>query len=86
MKSVSDIFDDLDRYRKFCVEFGYRFNETDLYGTRANSPYTTFLKQQAGEMVINGWARDKEMWLKRQAEKRHRPNNNRNRHNNYKRG
>ena len=27
---VKQIFDDLDNYRNFCRDYGYRFNEADL--------------------------------------------------------
>ena len=28
---VHKIFDDLDKYRSFCVEYGYRYDESTLY-------------------------------------------------------
>ena len=32
---VHAIFDDLEKYRDFCVEYGYRFNEAELYSTKS---------------------------------------------------
>ena len=28
---VHAIFDDLDQYLRFCQDFGYKYNEADLY-------------------------------------------------------
>jgi hypothetical protein len=40
--AISQIFDDLDRYRSFCVEYGRVFNEADLYNTR-NRDYNDYM-------------------------------------------
>jgi hypothetical protein len=57
-KTVTEIFDDLDSFREFCVEYGYVFNEQDLYDSK--SPvYKKFQKFQAGKKVKNQWAVDK---------------------------
>lgn len=52
-RTVSRIFDDLDAYRAFCVEFGYVFNEADLY--KRNTPFNQFDKYRRGEPVHNNW-------------------------------
>lgn len=51
---VSKIFDDLDSYRDFCREFGYVFNERDLY-TQKSYIYRQYLKHIAGKPVRNNW-------------------------------
>jgi hypothetical protein len=55
--SVNQIFNDLDRYRNFCVEFGYRFNEADLYNTRSWN-YKQFQRVLAGQRPRNQWEID----------------------------
>lgn len=52
-KTVARIFDDLDAYRAFCVEYGYVFNEGDLY--KRNSPYSQCEKVKRGDRVPNNW-------------------------------
>lgn len=50
------IFDDLDNYRNFCREYGFVFNEANLY--RADSPYGQYLRWKRGERVNDNWKRD----------------------------
>ena len=51
------VFDDLDEYRKWCVEYGYVFNEKDLY--RQNSNWSYFQRNRHGDRgVRNNWIRD----------------------------
>lgn len=52
-RNVSKVFDDLDAYRNFCVEYGYVFNEADLY--KRNTAYSQFEKVRRGESVPNNW-------------------------------
>jgi hypothetical protein len=54
---VHQIFDDLDQYREFCVEYGYIFDEATLYDTK-NYIYRTFTKKLAGKEVKNMWDED----------------------------
>lgn len=54
---VHQIFDDLDDYRKFCVEYGYKFDEATLYDMR-NYVYRLHTKQIAGKEVKNMWDED----------------------------
>ena len=54
---VNQIFEDLDRYRNFCRDFGYRFNEADLYNQR-NYVYRQFQKFVTGKPVKNQWEVD----------------------------
>jgi hypothetical protein len=55
-KTVSRIFDDLDAYRNFCREYGYVFNEADLY--KRNTAYSQFERARRGDAVVNNWELD----------------------------
>ena len=55
-RNVARTFDDLDAYRKFCVEFGYVFDEKDLY--KRNTPYGQFERARRGDRVVNNWTED----------------------------
>lgn len=50
---VHQIFDELDRYRDFCVEFGFVFNEAHLGND--HSPYADFLRYQQGKLPRDNW-------------------------------
>ena len=54
---INQIFNDLDKYREFCREYGYRFNEADLYNQK-NYVYRQFQKFVAGKPVKNQWELD----------------------------
>ena len=54
---VKQIFEDLDNYRNFCRNFGYRFNEADLYNQK-NYIFRQFQKFVAGKPVKNQWEID----------------------------
>ena len=54
---VNQIFDDLDKYREFCVEYGYKFDEATLYDMRS-FPYRQHQKQIAGKSAKDQWAED----------------------------
>lgn len=54
---LAQIFEDLDAYREFCVEYGYKFNEADLYNMRTYS-YQQFSKKLAGKNFKDQWADD----------------------------
>jgi hypothetical protein len=51
--NVARVFRDLENYRDFCRDYGYRFDESDLY--RRNTPYNQFDKLRRGEYVKNNW-------------------------------
>jgi hypothetical protein len=51
------IFDDLDKYRNFCRDFGYRFDEADLYNQRSYV-FRQFQKFVTGKPVKNQWEID----------------------------
>lgn len=51
------IFDDLDNYLNFCREYGYKFDENDLYSQRSYA-YRQFQKFAAGKYAKNQWEAD----------------------------
>jgi hypothetical protein len=51
---VKQIFDDLEKYRDFCVDYGYVFNEATLYDMR-NYVYRQHSKQLAGKQARDNW-------------------------------
>lgn len=54
---VSKIFDDLDAYKEFCVDYGYVFNEKHLYDKK--SPWGEMQKAMtSGRTVRNNWKSD----------------------------
>jgi hypothetical protein len=58
---VAQIFDDLDIYRNFCRDYGYRFDEADLYNQRSYI-FRQFQKFAAGKSVKNQWEIDYAKW------------------------
>jgi hypothetical protein len=50
---VTKIFDDLDAYRDFCVEYGHVFNEKHLYEKK--SPWGDMQRLIAGKKITNIW-------------------------------
>ena len=54
---VDKIFDDLDSYRDFCRDYGYVFNERDLY-TQKSYIYRQYLKFIAGKPVKDNWEQE----------------------------
>lgn len=58
---VKKVFDDLDRYRDFCIAFGYRFDESDLYNHKSNN-YRSFQRALSGKPIRNQWAIDYEKY------------------------
>ena len=65
---VKQIFEDLDNYRNFCRDHGYRFNEADLYNTK-NYIFRQFQKFVAGKPVKNQWEIDYTKWKEQEATK-----------------
>jgi len=51
---VTQIFEDLEKYLDFCVEFGYKYNEAELYDQRSYV-YRQFAKFATGKFVKNQW-------------------------------
>ena len=54
---VHAIFDDLDKYREFCVDYGYKFDEATLYDMRSFA-YRQHQKQLSGKYPKDSWAED----------------------------
>lgn len=67
---INKVFDDLDVYRSFCVEFGHVFNERDLYNLRSHS-FTQYERYRKGQRVTNNWKEDRRAWLAEQSRTRH---------------
>lgn len=61
---VKTIFDDLNKYRSFCVQYGFVFNEADLY--RERTPYSDYLRLQHGRYPRDNWG-----WMMRQSKRNH---------------
>ncbi len=57
LSRVKQIFDDLDNYRNFCRDHGYRFDEADLYSQRSYV-YRQYQKFTTGKSVKNQWEVD----------------------------
>lgn len=53
-KRNDSIFDDLDSYLNFCREYGYKFDEADLYSQRSYA-YRQYCKFMAGKPAKNMW-------------------------------
>ena len=51
---VNQIFDDLDKYLDFCQEYGYKYDEADLYNQRSYV-YRQFTKFATNRPVKNQW-------------------------------
>jgi hypothetical protein len=51
---VRQIFDDLEKYLDFCVEYGYKFDEADLYNQRSYV-FRQYLKAATGKVAKNQW-------------------------------
>jgi len=54
---VEAIFDDLDNYLEFCQDFGYKFNEADLYNWKSYA-YQQFSKHAQGKFAKDMWSQD----------------------------
>lgn len=54
---VREIFEDLDRLREFCADFGYKFNEADLYNFKSYA-WQQYSKFAQGKNAKNMWDED----------------------------
>jgi len=50
-------FEDLSNYLEFCQEFGYRYNEADLYNFKAYA-WQQYNKFTQGKNAKNMWVED----------------------------
>ena len=51
------IMEDLDLFREFCVDYGYRYNEADLYNFKAYA-WQKYNKFTQGKNAKNMWEED----------------------------
>jgi len=51
---VAQIFEDLEKYKEFCVDYGYKFDESTLYDMRSFA-YRQHQKQLAGKPAKSNW-------------------------------
>jgi hypothetical protein len=51
---VRDIFEDLESFHKFCVDYGYVYNEAHLYNERAPA-YAEYVKYSKGREPWDQW-------------------------------
>jgi hypothetical protein len=58
---VAQIFDDLEKYREFCVEYGYVYDEGSVYDPQ-NSVNRQFQKFLKGKDVKNNWVEDQKKY------------------------
>lgn len=68
ISTINQIFDDLDKYRLFCSQYGYYFDEADLYDQR-NFVYRQFQRFLSGKPVKNQWEVDYLKWKEQEAAK-----------------
>jgi hypothetical protein len=54
---TTQILDDLEQFLEFCRNYGYKFNEADLYNWKSYA-YQQFNKLQQGKSVKNMWMQD----------------------------
>jgi hypothetical protein len=54
---VVEIFDDLENLKEFCQDFGYRFNEADLYNFKSYA-WQQYNKYIQGKNAKNMWWED----------------------------
>lgn len=54
---LNKIFDDLEKYLEFCRNFGYKYDEVDLYNNKSYV-FRQFTKYTTGKSVKNNWETD----------------------------
>lgn len=54
---VQHIFDDLEKFLDFCRDYGYRYNEADLYNFKSYA-YQQYNKFAQGKNSKDMWAQD----------------------------
>lgn len=55
--TVNKIFDDLDNFKEFCRDYGYRYNEKDLYNWKSYA-WQQYNKLLNGKNVKDMWEQD----------------------------
>jgi len=54
---VTQVFEDLEQYLRFCQDFGYKYDERDLYNWKSY-PYQQFNKHLQGKTAKDMWTQD----------------------------
>ena len=54
---TQQVWEDLDRFREFCQDHGYRWNEADLYNFKSYA-FQQFNKFAQGKSAKNMWDED----------------------------
>jgi hypothetical protein len=54
---VRELFEDLEALQEFCIDYGYRFNESDLYNFKTYA-WQQFSKYRQGKNAKNMWDED----------------------------
>jgi hypothetical protein len=54
---VKSIFEDLEKFLEFCRDYGYRYNEGDLYNFKSYA-WQQFNKWHQGKNAKNMWTED----------------------------
>ena len=54
---VQQIFEDLEKFLEFCQDYGYRYNEADLYNWKSYA-YQQFSKFAQGKFAKDMWSQD----------------------------
>lgn len=54
---VAEIFRDLENFLDFCVEYGYRYNESDLHNFKSYA-WQQYSKYSQGKPAKNMWRED----------------------------
>jgi hypothetical protein len=54
---VAEIFEHLEQYREFCQDYGYRYNEADLYNFKSYA-WQQYNKYSQNKNAKNMWDED----------------------------
>jgi hypothetical protein len=54
---VTEIFNELEKFRDFCRNYGYRYNESDLYNFKSYA-WQQYSKFTQGKRAKNMWNED----------------------------
>lgn len=67
--AIKRVFDDLDDYKRFCKEFGWAYDEADLYREDA-AGYAEYKRFKSGTRIPKNWMRDAKFRLNQYQENR----------------
>jgi len=66
---ITKVFNDLDDCLRFCKEFGWAYNEADLYREDA-AGYAEYLRFKSGTRIPKNWMRDAKFRLSQYQDNR----------------